>query len=155
MLKKEAVIGLFFFKINRREDYGRKYYDYIRMSQLMSVALRSIVVDDEQDICLLLSSYLRKKEIETVIATTIAEGLKLTREFQPDIIFLDNNLPDGSGIDSIELFRLENPKMKIVIISALTNLNVTAMNNGADHFLGKPISFDNIQHMLDEIKVGS
>jgi DNA-binding response OmpR family regulator len=150
--KKRLPQASFFLIFYPEQEYPRIFYHYIRLI-FMGVAVKAIVIDDEEDICLLLKSYLRKKHIDIRIASNIEEGIKLVDLFDPDILFLDNNLPDGSGIDSIQLFRSINFRMKIIIISALTNLKEIAMANGADHFLEKPISFENIQNMLNTLEV--
>lgn len=108
----------------------------------------ALIIDDEEDICILLSSFLRKKNFETNFAFTLEEGLKKLKELRPDILFLDNNLPDGSGIETIPAIRSEYREMKIVVISAMSNLREQAIKNSADAFIAKPISFDNIQELI-------
>jgi two-component system, OmpR family, response regulator len=111
-------------------------------------SIKALIIDDEDDICLLLSSFLKKQSLEVCISNNLKDGLRITEEFQPDILFLDNNLPDGSGIDAIDEFRKLNSDMKIIVISALTTLQQKAMDNSADGFLGKPISFASIYSLL-------
>jgi DNA-binding response OmpR family regulator len=108
----------------------------------------ALIIDDEEDICILLSSYLRKKNIETHYSLNLKEGLKKISELRPSILFLDNNLPDGSGIDTIPLIRSLGQKIKIIVISAMTNLKEKAFSNSADAFIDKPISFESIQTLI-------
>src|SRR4051812_17917179 len=108
----------------------------------------ALIIDDEEDICILLTTYLRKKNIDAHYSLTLADGLEKLKEYKPTILFLDNNLPDGSGIESIPLIRQSNREMKIIIISAMTNLKDRAMANSADAFIDKPISFHSIQELI-------
>jgi DNA-binding response OmpR family regulator len=108
----------------------------------------ALIIDDEEDICILLSSYLRKKNIDAHYSLTLKDGLNKIAELKPSIIFLDNNLPDGSGIDTIPEIRKTNNKIRIIVISAMTNLKERALANSADAFIDKPISFENIQSLI-------
>jgi DNA-binding response OmpR family regulator len=108
----------------------------------------ALIIDDEEDICILLSSYLRKKNIDTHYSLSLKEGLKKISELHPTLLFLDNNLPDGSGIDTIPQIRSMSKKIKIIVISAMTNLKEKAFSNSADAFIDKPISFENILSII-------
>src|SRR3954468_1163514 len=108
----------------------------------------ALIIDDEEDICILLTTYLRKKNIDAHYSLTLTDGLEKLAEYKPTILFLDNNLPDGSGIETIPAIRKANPDLKIIIISAMSNLKDRALANSADAFIDKPISFDNIQQLI-------
>ena len=78
-----------------------------------------LIVDDEEDICLMVSSILRKSGYSVSYCTSITEGKEkvLAQTFQA--FFLDLNLPDGSGFDLIPLIKKNNDlSAKIIIISA-------------------------------------
>ena len=89
-----------------------------------------------------LSRYYKTVEI----SHTLKDGLVLAEKMKPDFLFLDNNLPDGTGIEHIKFFR--DFSAKIIMISAMTNLEEHALKTGADFFIGKPISFPAIQKAL-------
>lgn len=108
----------------------------------------ALIIDDEEDICILLSTFLRKKNIDAHYSLNLKEGLQKLAVLKPTILFLDNNLPDGSGIETIPLIRKLNNKLKIIIISAMSNLRERAIANTADAFIEKPISFENIQQLI-------
>ena len=112
--------------------------------------IKALIIDDEEDICILISGYLKRQKIDPEYSLTLESGLEKIKSHSPQILFLDNNLPDGSGIDSILSIRQANNKIKIVVISALTNLQDKALNNGADAFIGKPISFQSLQNVIVE-----
>ena len=58
-----------------------------------------LVVDDDNDICGLVSIALKSKGIEVMTAETGSDGLSIFQEFHPDIVLLDHRLPDMTGND--------------------------------------------------------
>ena len=110
--------------------------------------MKVLIVDDEQDLCLLLSSFLRRRKAEVSVANTLKTGFENLERLCPDLIFLDNNLPDGTGLDALPRWRQQHPEGLIVMISAMSNLREKALDAGADAFIEKPLSFGLIENML-------
>jgi two-component system response regulator PilR (NtrC family)/two-component system KDP operon response regulator KdpE len=77
-----------------------------------------LIVDDEKDICNLLSSILAGVGYETLCCHSLSEGKLRFVAYQPDVLFLDIHLPDGNGLDDVPVFRNLNPKIPVMIISA-------------------------------------
>ena len=77
------------------------------------------------------------------------EGLSKLHEFSPVLLFMDIQLPDGSGLDTIPMIRNTFPRITIVIMSAFDGPaeKNTAIQNGADFFLPKPFQ----QEIIDEL----
>jgi two-component system, OmpR family, response regulator len=109
---------------------------------------RILIIDDEEDICLLMKNYIQRQHALVAYALTLKEGLEMIANLQPEVIFLDNNLPDGIGLDEIERVKRLNPKARIIMISAMNHLREKALSRGADFFLEKPISFKAISKLL-------
>jgi two-component system KDP operon response regulator KdpE len=86
------------------------------------------------------------------VATSLSEGLAYVKELNPDWVFVDNNLPDGKGINEIEgIKNLNSVKQTcIVMMSAMTNLREEAFRRGADYFLDKPISFVEVKKIISK-----
>lgn len=84
------------------------------------------------------------------VVASLTEGLDCVRDMIPDWIFIDNNLPDGKGIQAIRQIRDVHPnkRAKVVMMSAMTNLKEEAFRNGADFFLDKPISFVEVKNIF-------
>jgi DNA-binding response OmpR family regulator len=82
------------------------------------IKVKILIVDDEEDFCMIMRSYFEKKGMEVFLAFNLTDGLKLIDEKAPDILFLDNNLPDGDGWDETKHILKENPSLKINLISA-------------------------------------
>ena len=84
----------------------------------MPDALRVLIVDDEIDFGFLMKEFFIKKGFKVFLATSIAKGLNYMQQEKPDLLLLDNKLPDGLGWSKIE-FILENfPATQVVLISA-------------------------------------
>ena len=114
---------------------------------------QALIIDDETDICYLLKGILRHKNIEAAYATSLAAGEQLLQQYSPAVIFLDNHLPDGFGIDHVSHFKKEYPFSKIVMITAhdTSSDREKAYKEGVDFFIGKPFTRDIIIKTLEKI----
>jgi DNA-binding response OmpR family regulator len=114
---------------------------------------QALIIDDEPDICYLLRGIWRHRNIEAAYATSLAEGEQLLQQYNPAVIFLDNHLPDGFGIDHISHFKKEYPFSKIVMITAhdTSSDREKAYSEGVDFFIGKPFTRDIIIKTLEKI----
>ena len=77
-----------------------------------------LIIDDEVDLCLLLKTYLMRRNYDVFYSHTLSEGLNQFQEVQPDILFLDNNLPDGIGWDKAAGLMEKYPTLQVHLISA-------------------------------------
>lgn len=115
--------------------------------------MKIVIIEDEKDLGLLMRNFLvrqlniKSPDASVRLASSLAEGLQFIYDMNPDWIFIDNNLPDGKGINEIQRIKNANALSgaKIVMMSAMTNLKDEAFKNGADYFLDKPISFVEVQ----------
>lgn len=80
--------------------------------------LKVLIIDDEEDLCLLIKTYLSRKNCEVYTANSLSEGLKKLNDLVPDILFLDNNLPDGLGWETAEKILSQHPQIQLHLISA-------------------------------------
>ncbi|MDP4129470.1 MAG: response regulator [Bacteroidota bacterium] len=112
-----------------------------------------LIVDDEPDICFLFENILRKRNLQAGCAYNLAEASAQIENKQPYLIFLDNSLPDGRGIDFIPYLKTHCPGAKIVVVTANDSPSdqYAAFLLGADAFLGKPLSLERINKTLDKM----
>jgi DNA-binding response OmpR family regulator len=117
--------------------------------------LKVLIIDDETDICYLLSTLLRKINLDAVFVHTIAEARLKLQEVNPGVIFLDNHLPDGMGVDFISHIKNMLPETKIAMITAHDTAmdREKALKEGADFFIGKPFSRGTIHGILESLKI--
>ena len=104
---------------------------------------KALIVDDETDICYLLSHILKQKDIQTVFAGSLAEAERMLQS--PNLfyyVFLDNHLPDGLGINQIKRWKDKFPAVHFIMISAHDSYEEKrkAKSDGADTFISKPFS---------------
>ncbi len=97
-----------------------------------------LIVDDEVDVCRLLRRALLKHFQRVECAHTLNDGYAIAAVFQPDVILLDNNLPDGYGLEHIAEFKRSGKPTRVVMISAM-DIRQEAIAAGADEFMGKPV----------------
>lgn len=80
-----------------------------------------LVVDDEVDFCMIMKEYFLSRNYDISLSYNLNDGLKTLEGFQPDILLLDNNLPDGKGWEHIETITKKFPSMKVFLISAYSH----------------------------------
>jgi len=83
-----------------------------------------LIIDDEPDLCFLLKAYLNIKHHEVVIANSLADGLNKIKSFHPDVLFLDNNLPDGHGWDRACEISDNFPGIKINLMTGQPDIHL-------------------------------
>ncbi|HEX2936053.1 MAG TPA: response regulator [Bacteroidales bacterium] len=110
-----------------------------------------LIIDDDVDTCFLLNRILDAKNIRAVCVNTLQQARVVFETMQPSLIFLDNNLPDGYGLNFIPLIRDKFPKAQIIMITAHSNdfNKRAALMKGAVLFMTKPFNSDEIYRALD------
>ncbi len=109
-----------------------------------------LVVDDEPGVCYSFSRVFGDDTTRVISAGTIAEGLKLYQQEKPDVVVLDFQLPDGTGLQAFEAIRTLSPKQPVVFITAhgTTTIAIEAMKQGAFDYLIKPLEFGRVADIL-------
>jgi len=115
--------------------------------------IKALIVDDEIDVCYLLSSILKHKNLQASYVNSISEAKRVLQEGHHSIVFLDNHLPDGFGINFVDEIRKLNPDVKIVMITAHdTNKDRSrAYEQGVDQFIGKPFTRQSILNAIENL----
>ena len=123
---------------------------YTKCKSKMGTAL---IIDDETDICFLLRGILRTKNLQVSYANSLSEATVVLAKENPEIIFLDNHLPDGLGVDFISQLKVTHPQAKVVMISAydLYSDRAKAFANGVDTFIPKPFTKEIISLTVDQL----
>jgi len=100
-----------------------------------------LIIEDEGDMCLLLNILLNGKNMELDHVQNLLAAEDYLQKQQPDVIILDNKLPDGFGIDFISYLKQKYPRIRIIMITGYdASAKDVAMENGADIFLEKPFT---------------
>jgi len=101
-----------------------------------------LIVDDEAEYCMLLKNYFQVKNYQVSCAFTMKECQQFLEEAHPDILFLDNNLPDGKGWSLVNSIINKFPALKIYLISAHHKNSDPVIEHNNVTVWEKPISFN-------------
>lgn len=106
---------------------------------------RILLADDEGIVTDSLKYIIEKNfgsECTTAVAKNGRQAIELAETFQPDIAFLDIQMPGISGLKAMEEIRGQNPRVKILILTAYDNVDYAkeALRLGAVDYLTKPIN---------------
>jgi DNA-binding NarL/FixJ family response regulator len=84
-------------------------------------------------------------------AATGTEAIKLSEEFQPDIILMDARMPTLGGLEATRLIKAKWPQIKIIILSVFTDYQTLAPEAGADGFVSKSDPPEKLREMIVEV----
>lgn len=115
----------------------------------MSVGLQVLIIDDEVQIRRFLRISLEAKGYQVHETVNGQDGILKTAQLRPDIVILDMSLPDMDGLEVLKRLR-EWTKMPVIILSVRDSDQdkVSALDAGADDYLTKPFSLDELMARL-------
>lgn len=103
--------------------------------------VKILVIDDEESIRNLVSSYLRPEGYEIYIANDGPSGLKAAQAYKPDLILLDIMLPGMDGIELLSRLRRESDAYVIMLTAKSEETDkIVGLSVGADDYVTKPFS---------------
>lgn len=114
-------------------------------------AKKMLVVEDQGETCLILDLILSDRKFELDYVNNLLDADEYLSKNKPSVIILDNKLPDGFGVDFISYVKKKYPKIKIIMISGFSTARDVALENGADAFLDKPFSMENVNEAIDRV----
>lgn len=111
--------------------------------------VRIAVIDDEPRIRRLLDIELQHAGFAVRSASDAATGLKLVRDWQPDLVLLDVVMPHLDGLEALPSMRRVT-QAPIIIISAKNQIadKVIGLRHGADYYLGKPFEMPELVSLV-------
>lgn len=109
---------------------------------------RILVIDDEADFTLLLKNYLTRLGHTVTTAGSIGEGMEKVEEFNPEILFLDNHLPDGLGWQQVPALKEKMPSLQINLMSAYYTHLAHLQRYPDVKFIEKPLGLKAISSLL-------
>lgn len=123
------------------------------MNKTVLQNLDALIIDDEADICYLLGNVLKKRDIKSKFVNTLRDAANILELNDPEIIFLDNHLPDGLGVNFIGYIKRFHPNTKIVMITAHDTIvdKEKALNEGVDFFIGKPFTKETVNNIMENL----
>lgn len=109
-----------------------------------------LIVDDDRFVRMALVEALRSWEYESFEADSVAGGRAAFAEHEPDVVLLDIDLPDGSGLDLLTEIKQKDPDVIAVMITGNVDVEntITALRGGAHDFIGKPVRIEELRVTL-------
>jgi two-component system LytT family response regulator len=118
----------------------------------MNVKLTTLIVDDEPDAVNFISSIIREycPRLEIIgTASSAREGVKIILERQPELVFLDVEMPHGSGFDLLAQF--PEKTFDVVFITAFNHYAIKAIKFSAVDYILKPININEFIEAVDKV----
>lgn len=112
---------------------------------------QALVIDDEPDICELLTLTLRRMNIHAEAVVDIASAKKLLSSRRFDICLTDMRLPDGDGLELVEWMQIHAAGIPVAVITAHGNVEtaVQALKLGAFDFISKPLDLNHLRSIVE------
>jgi len=105
-----------------------------------------LIIDDDKDICLVLSRFLTKNNYEVNVAHKGEDGLQLLRSNQYSAILCDYRLPDHTGVEMLRKIKLLQPGAAVIIITGYSDVRIAVetFRYGASDYVTKPLYPDEL-----------
>ena len=120
---------------------------------MQSKSITAIVVDDEKPSREALSTYIHDfcNGVEIVAeCDSIKSAHKAITEFNPQLVFLDIEMPNGNGFDLLKLFK--TLPFKVIFVTAFSEYAIRAFRYSATDYLLKPVKIDELVDAVDKVR---
>src|ERR1700731_2778094 len=109
-----------------------------------------LVVDDEPDLCELLSITLQRMDLSPRTANNMAAAQRMLKTEQYDLCLTDMQLPDGNGLELVQWIQQYSPSVPVAVITAHGNMEtaVRALKAGAYDFVSKPLDLAGLRKLV-------
>jgi DNA-binding NarL/FixJ family response regulator len=113
--------------------------------------IRILIVDDSLSFRMGMRALLEiQPDMQEVgVAPSGTKALELVKELQPDLVLLDAQMPDKSGIEVAQTIKRQWPQVKVILLTMFSDYRSKAIEAGADAFVTKGIP---PEHMLSLIR---
>jgi len=115
--------------------------------------IKAIIVEDEETGRETLRNYVNKYcEGVTIVAecANIKEGNKAIEEHNPELVFLDVEMPFGNAFDLLE--QLESVNFETIFVTAYSQYAIKAINYSASYYILKPIDIDELEKAVEKVR---
>jgi DNA-binding response OmpR family regulator len=119
------------------------------------VRQKILVVDDEEDLCSLILRILSEADYEMACAHSLADGKRKWELWQPAIVLLDYNLPDGTGLDLLESNTHFLKQSLVVLITAdpQESTKERVKQLGISVLIHKPFSMYDLRRVIESLSI--
>ncbi len=118
----------------------------------MSAKARVLVVDDERSMQEFLEIFFRREGYDVITAGDVTSGTLCLENDEFDLVISDMQMPDGSGLDLLQVVREHCPDAATIMITAFasTDSAISAMKEGAYDYITKPFKVDEIRLVVEK-----
>lgn len=111
-----------------------------------------LLVEDDEMLARNIQTYLERKQFEVTVCHSAEDALEQLQHIQPDAVLTDNSLPGMNGHELLKTLVKQAPELKVIMMTGYGNVEdaVTAMKEGAFHYLTKPVALAELKLMLDK-----
>jgi len=115
-----------------------------------------LIIEDEKLIRWALEQHLAKEGYDVSTADSAEKGLTMSTQIQPDIILLDNRLPEMTGLELLEKLNIKEHGLTVIMITAygMVEMAVKAMKLGVYDYISKPFNLDEISIVIKKALEG-
>ncbi|HXU25751.1 MAG TPA: response regulator, partial [Bacteroidia bacterium] len=117
--------------------------------------LNVLIIDDCITIAKKLFELISENKFVNVIgqAKSVKEGLEMVTQHDLDVVFLDINLPDGTGMEVLVYLKKIKPNVKVIVFSNSANdlYKRKFAEKGSDYFLDKSTDFTKAPEIISSI----
>ena len=112
-----------------------------------------LILDDDTDILSICTYILEEMGWEVVTRSNCNEIIELVRDVQPDVILMDNWIPDSGGIVATQTIKshAEFKSIPIIYFSANHDIKNLSMEAGADTYLEKPFDISQFEEIINSV----
>ncbi|MGZ3900913.1 MAG: LytR/AlgR family response regulator transcription factor [Bacteroidia bacterium] len=113
--------------------------------------MKTLIVEDEKKSRDMLAAIIQKNcpQLEIVgLANNVKEGVEMINSLNPELVFLDISMPDGSGFDLLE--KVQGHKFELIFATASDQHAIRAIKYSACDYLLKPIDIDELKAAVDK-----
>lgn len=116
----------------------------------MNLPYTVLIVDDEEQLCRIMSHKLRKEGFQTFQAYTGQDAIEILKKEEIDVVLLDYMLQDMTGIDVLQKIKADNDGVAVIMLTAYGNIEsaVSSMKSGASDYLNKPVELQIIKDIV-------
>ena len=115
--------------------------------------MKILIVEDEIELLESIVSFLKNEDFICEKASTFFDAEDKLVSFKYDVVVLDINLPDGSGIDLLRMIKEQSPETGVLIVSARNSLDdkLEGLDLGADDYITKPFHLAELNSRINSL----
>jgi DNA-binding NtrC family response regulator len=121
--------------------------------EAISVAIKVLIIDDDEDILDSTGTMLAGEGFETHLADSVERGMELIETVAPDVVLLDMVFPESTsgGFEAAKDIKARFPQLPVIAFSAINReyaMPFSAEKMQADEFLIKPVNIDKLMETI-------